>query len=155
MQLLALAAVVLVACSHAPVPAPPTGSSTPPPASSALRPAPPPHAPDTRPIAPLAVATPGIYAKACATECADEAAQLVTYRDASGAIAIVTVMGTPARCSEPPLRFLGPDGSERATIPLEPVVPGSERAKHFDAIRAQQLDGLTKAETMQCRDVKH
>jgi hypothetical protein len=100
MQLLALAAAVMVACSHAPASntdhgQAPQGSSTPPPATAAL---------------PAAI--PGVYAKACATECADEAAQLVT-------------------------------------------LPGSERAKHFDAIRTQQLDGLTKAETMQCRDVKH
>ena len=98
---------------------------------------------------------PGIYAKACETECADELAQLVTYRDATGAIAIVTVQGSPQRCSHPPLRFLGPDGHERAAIPMQPVVPGSEEAKRFDEIRAKQLDGLTKAETVYCRDVKH
>ena len=38
---------------------------------------------------------------------------------------------------------------------MQPVVPGSEQAKRFDEIRAKQLDGLTKAETMFCRDVKH
>lgn len=100
-------------------------------------------------------AIPGVYAKACVTECADELAQLVTYRDAKGGIAIVSVQGSPARCSDPPLRFLGPDGVERAAIPMQPVVSGSDDAKRFDQIRAHQLDGLTKSETMYCRDVKH
>jgi hypothetical protein len=100
-------------------------------------------------------AIPGVYAKACETECADDLAELVTYRDAAGTIAVVTVQGSTARCSHPPLRFLGPDGSERAVIPLEPVVPGSDRAKHFDETRTQQVGGLTKAETIFCRDVKH
>jgi hypothetical protein len=50
---------------------------------------------------------------------------------------------------------IGPDGAERAVIPMQPVVPGSEQAKRFDEIRATQLDGLTKAEAMFCRDVKH
>ena len=97
----------------------------------------------------------GVYAKACETECADELAELVTYRDANGAIAVVTVQGSPARCSHPPLQFLGPDGTVRAAIPMQPVVPGSADAKHFDEIRTSQLAGLTKAGTMFCRDVKH
>ena len=73
---------------------------------------------------------PGVYAKACATRIADDMAQVETYRDARGAIAIVTVQGGPGGCSHPPLRFLGPDGEERAVIPLKPVVPGSDEAKH-------------------------
>jgi hypothetical protein len=104
---------------------------------------------------PAHVAIPGIYAKACETQCADDFAEVVTYRDAADAIAIVTVQGSPQQCSHPPLRFLGPDGAERAVIPLQPVVPGSSEAKHFQDLRDQQLAGLTKAETMFCRDVKH
>jgi hypothetical protein len=130
-----------------------------PPPSSTTNPQ---HPPTTAPprTSPPSTATPqsavpGVYSKACETECADDLAQLVTYRDANGAIAIVTVQGSPARCSHPPLRFLGPDGTERAVIPLKPVVPGSEEAKQFDEIRAKQLDGLTKGETAFCRDVKH
>jgi hypothetical protein len=100
-------------------------------------------------------AEPGVYATACETECADELAELVTYRDAAGRIAIVTVMGTPQRCTNPPLLFFGPDGTQRAAIPMKPVVRGSEEAKQFDAIRERRLHGLTKAETMYCREVKH
>ena len=100
-------------------------------------------------------AVPGVYALACATECADELAQLTTYRDASGAIAIVTVQGSPAQCSHPPLRFLGPDGAERAVIPMQPVVPGSPEAKRFDDIAKAQIGNLEKAEAAYCRDVKH
>ena len=100
-------------------------------------------------------AVPGVYAKACETECADSLAQLVTYRDAKGAIALVTVQGSPSTCSNPPLRFLRADGTERAVIPLQPVVPGSPEANKFDDIQKTQLAGLTKAETMLCRDVKH
>jgi hypothetical protein len=98
---------------------------------------------------------PGVYALACATECADELAQLTTYRDATGTIAIVTVQGSPQRCDHPPLRFLGPDGVQRAEIPMQPVVPGSFEAKRFDDISTGQIGNLTKAETAFCRDVKH
>ena len=100
-------------------------------------------------------AVPGVYALACATECADELAQLTTYRDATGAIAIVTVQGSPQRCDHPPLRFLGPEGVQRAVIPMQPVVPGSLEAKRFDDISTGQIGNLTKAETAFCRDVKH
>jgi len=92
---------VLVACD----------GGAPPPSSTTTAPQPPPTSPPPASIPQFAM--PGIYAKACETECADELAQLVTYRDATGAIAIVTVQGSPQRCSHPPLRFLGPDGHER------------------------------------------
>ena len=141
MKLLALV-VALAACGG--------GTAAPTSSSSAAQP------PSTVPAAmPPQSAMPGVYAKACETECADDMAQLVTYRDASGALAIVTVQGSPARCSHPPLRFLGPDGTERAAIPMQPVVLGSPEAAHFDAIRQSQIGGLTRAETMRCRDVKH
>jgi hypothetical protein len=103
----------------------------------------------------LPAAVRGVYAIACEKPCANDLAELTTYRDVAGAIAIVTVQGGPGRCDHPPLFFLGPDGAERATIPFEPVVPGSPRAKELDAIRDAQIGKLTKAETMLCRDVKH
>lgn len=127
-------------------------------ATSAPLPSPPPSPPPPSPPAamPPQSAIPGAYAMACETECADDMAELVTYRDANGAIAMITVQGSPARCDHPPLRFIGPDGAERAAIPMQPVVPGSPEAKHFDDIRAQQVGGLAKdARTLHCRDVKH
>jgi hypothetical protein len=132
-----LVAAALAACWSGSTP---TSSSPPPPP----------------PSSPPKSAVPGVYAKACATECADDMAELVTYRDGRGAIAIVTVQGSPARCSHPPLRFLGPDGVERAVIPLEPVVPGSDKAKRYQAIHDEQVGGLKPdAETLNCSDVKH
>jgi hypothetical protein len=108
----------------------------------------------TVPAADLQFARPGIFALACETECADELADLTAWRDDAGAIAMVTVQGTPAGCSHPPLRFLAPDGGERA-IPLVPVTPGSPEAQRFAAIRATQTEGLHAGETMKCRQVKH
>ncbi len=140
-----LVLVFIVGCNGGASPS----SSTPKPAQPATSPA---ATPST--TAPQSAIS-GVYAKACETECADDLAELVTYRDGAGAIAVVTVQGSPARCSHPPLRFLGPDGVERAVIPLKPVVPGSDEAMHFDEIHTRQVGGLTKAETMFCRDVKH
>ena len=100
-------------------------------------------------------AIPGVYALACETECADEMATLITYRDDAGAIGLVTVAGSPAGCSAPPLRFFGPDGKERAAIPFQPVVPGSPEERRFNDIRRTQTANLHKAETSHCRDVKH
>ena len=133
-----LLAMVLFACSREPSPLP----AGPPSASAASS------------VLPQ-VATPGVFARACETDCADDLAELTVYRNAAGAIGVVTVMGNPSRCSHPPLRFLDPDGVERAVIPLVPVVPGSPQAQHFDDIRTTQTAGLHKAETMFCRDVKH
>jgi hypothetical protein len=143
-----LVIVFVIGCNGTTPPPSSTGKPQRPPTAALPSTSPPPTA------APQS-AVPGVYAKACQTECADDLAQLVSYRDPKGAIAIVTVQGSPARCSHPPLRFLGPDGTERAVVPLKPVVPGSEEATQFDEIRAKQLDGLTKGETMFCRDVKH
>jgi hypothetical protein len=103
----------------------------------------------------LQSAVPGVYALACEAQCSDELAALTTYRDDAGAIGVVTVQGSPAGCSHPPLRFFGPDGKERAVIPLVPVVPGSPEAKRYEDIRTTQTGALRKAETMRCRDVKH
>ncbi|TMQ10619.1 MAG: hypothetical protein E6J90_19195 [Deltaproteobacteria bacterium] len=108
-----------------------------PPPSSTTKPQQPPTTAPPRTSPPPTVAPQSAvagYSKGCETECADDLAELVTYRDAKGAIAIVTVQGSPARCSHPPLRFLGPDGTERVVIPLKPVVPGSAEAKQFDEI---------------------
>jgi len=95
-----------------------------------------------------------VLARACATQCADDLASLTVYRDDAGAVGVVTVQGSPMRCSHPPLRFIGPDGAERAVIPLVPVAPGSPQAARFDAIREEQTGKLHKAETLVCRDVK-
>lgn len=96
-----------------------------------------------------------MFAKACEAECSDDLAQLVVYRDAHDQIGVVSVQGSPVRCSHPPLRYFGPDGIERATIPLVPVVPGSDEAKHYADIAAAQTKDLHAAEKMLCRDVKH
>lgn len=109
----------------------------------------------TRSGAPSDGGAPGVFAAACSAECSDDLADLTVYRDAAGAIGVVTVQGSPSRCTHPPLRFFGPDGQERATIPLVPVTPGSPEAKRFEDIRQTQLGRLTKAESMLCRDVKH
>ncbi len=98
---------------------------------------------------------PGVFALACEAPCSDELAQLTTYRDAHDQIGVVSVQGSPAGCSHPPLRYFGPDGKERATIPLVPVVPGSAEAKHYAEIADEQTKGLHAAEKMFCRDVKH
>ena len=143
-RLLALA-IAFAACNGSA--APPT-TTVPPSATT-------PTAPMKPPAQAPQAAVPGVYALACATQCADELAQLTTYRDATGAIAIVTVQGSPQGCSHPPLRFLGPDGVQRAVIPMKPVVPGSPEAKGFNDIATGQIGNLTKAETMYCRDVKH
>jgi hypothetical protein len=133
-----LAMTTLFACSRAP----------------ALAPAVTPSATATTSQTPQS-ATPGVFARACETECADDLAWLTVYRDAQGALGLVTVLGSPSSCSAPPLRFLGPDGVERAVIPLVPVVPGSPEDRHFDEIRKTQTANLQKAETMLCRSVKH
>jgi hypothetical protein len=124
------------------------GSSAPPATASAAPPA-------TASATPLQSAVAGVFAIACEAECSDERSELTVYRDAAGAIGVVTVQGSPGVCSHPPLRFFGADGVERATIPLVPVTPGSPAAKRFADLRAKQLANLTKAETMQCKQVKH
>ncbi len=126
---------LVIACS--------SGGSAPPPSS-------PPPAKE-----PEQSAIPGVFALACEAQCSDELAQLVVYRDAQNQIGVVSVQGSPAGCSHPPLRYFGPDGKERATIPLVPVVPGSDEAKHYQAIADDQTKGLHVAEKLFCRDVKH
>jgi hypothetical protein len=140
----ALVAVLLAACTGTPPPAHVvTGAAG---SSTVVAEQADPQVPPPPPL-------PAVFRAACATECADDLAEVVTYRDAAGDLAIVTVQGSPERCSHPPLRFLGPDGAERAVIPMQPVVPGSDEARRFDAIRTQQIGALTKAETLFCQDV--
>ena len=137
---LLLSAASLHACTRAPA----TGDGTAPPPVSAA-----PHA------STLPATTPGVFARACEADCSDSLARLTVYRDAAGAIGVVTVQGSPSGCSHPPLRFFGPDGVERDAIPFVPVVPGSPEAKHFQEIHDRETANLKPAETMFCRDVKH
>lgn len=132
-----LAGSVLFACTKAPPSTTPTAEPS---ASSAL---------------PPQSAVPGVFALACEAECSDENAKLTVYRNDAGAIGVVTVQGSPAGCSHPPLRFFGPDGAERAAIPFVPVAPGSPEAERYRGIWVTQTASLREAETMFCREVKH
>jgi hypothetical protein len=93
------------------------------------------------------------YQNACRAECSDELAEVTTYRKDNGDVGVITVQGTPAACSHAPLRFFGPDGAERATIPFVAVAPGASSARRFDEIRTRELNGLHRAESRRCRDI--
>jgi hypothetical protein len=88
----------------------------------------------------------------CAADCAGPFAQVFVYRDGAGAIGRYELQGDLDACSSPPTFFFDPAGRQTGAIPLVPVVPGSAEAEGYSAIRTEQTAGLSKAETIFCRD---
>jgi hypothetical protein len=100
------------------------------------------------------VVPPEVLRTVCAADCSGPFAQVFVYRDAAGAIGRYELQGDLDVCSSPPTFFFDPAGLQTGAIPLVPVVPGSEEAQGYDAIRAEQTAGLGKAETILCRDAR-
>jgi hypothetical protein len=97
---------------------------------------------------------PEVLRTVCAADCSGPFARVLVYRDAAGAIGRYELQGDLDVCSSPPTFFFDPAGQQTGAIPLVPVVPGSEEAQGYDAIRAEQTAGFGEAETILCRDAR-
>jgi hypothetical protein len=89
--------------------------------------------------------------KICATAtCAGPMARVTVFRDKTGAVRSLELDGDIRRCSHPPTLFFDASGNQVDAIPMKPVVPGSDEAKHFAAIRERHTRGLDGRETCFC-----
>lgn len=96
--------------------------------------------------------SPEVIAKVCAAPCAGDFARIEVYRDDEGRVARLIFNGDLEDCSHPPQVYFDAAGEETATIPEEPIEPGSQRATELLAKRDAELEGLNKAETLACPD---
>jgi hypothetical protein len=91
-------------------------------------------------------------AKICAHPCGGNFARITVFRDASGAVGRLMFDGDLEACSHPPRIYFDAQGHESLTIPLEPVVPDSPKAKDLSARQDAQVEGLLEDERLGCPD---
>lgn len=77
--------------------------------------------------------------------CAGAFARVIVWKDADGQVARLEFRGDLSVCSHPPLVWYDAAGNRLEVVPEEPVVPGSERARHFADVRARHTDGHTES----------
>lgn len=99
---------------------------------------------------PPAAEADAVLAKICAAApCVGPLGRVEVLRE-DGKIVGYQHLGDLGRCSHPPAVYFDAAGQELGAIPEEPVAPGSEEARHFEAERLRLSRGGTKAETLRC-----
>lgn len=86
----------------------------------------------------------------CEHPCGGDTATLTVFSDAQGKVGRIRFDGSPESCSHPPRIYYAPDGSESLAIPMEPITPGSDRAKELARDQAAQTGGLPNEELLGC-----
>jgi hypothetical protein len=136
-----VALLLLTACHHDPAPA--------------AQPAGAPAAADPSSSKPASAAAPvsaELLAAVCAGPCAGPFARVTVFRDAGGAVGRVRLDGDIQRCSSPPTTYFDAQGRQTEGIGLRPIVPGSAEETEIRARQARQLEGLTEAEHLSCKE---
>jgi len=87
----------------------------------------------------------------CGAEpCGGEISSIDVYRDAGGSVK--KLYRLHGRCFHSPGIYFDPDGTQTEIIPEKPIVPGSPEANAIQAKHDNQIGGLTKTDSIRCRD---
>jgi hypothetical protein len=113
---------------------------------------------DEKPVAPITGSAPppkpplisdAVRDRVCKAEpCGGGRSSIDLYRDGNGTLKKLYRLYGP--CSHNPGIYFDPDGTQTEIIPEQPIEPGSDEAKAFQAKHDKQVGGLTKAETVRC-----
>lgn len=82
--------------------------------------------------------------------CAGKLSRLRVFYGPTGRIHRYAHDGDITQCSHPPTSVYDADGKEVGGIPLEPIQPGSERAKEIEAVHARLFGDSKHVLTANC-----